>query len=132
MADALRLKLRRSDDFALNSYGPEVLRALDRLVGGEKNWDLTVGHGRARLGRTRARVERHEDGPDIIGLLIEQLPNYITAITGLVMLWFNRPRKRPKSTSITIEVGSLKIEGPLNRPGDAERAIAVLRSIARR
>ena len=131
MPDTLRFKLRRSDEFTLESYGPDVHRALDRLIGGKEKWDLTKDHGAARLGRTRARVERHEDGPEIIGLLIEQLPNYVTALSALVSLWFARPKKKPKSTAIRVEVGGLTIEGPLHNPRDVKRAVALLKSLAK-
>jgi hypothetical protein len=55
MPATLRLKLRRSDEFTLESYGPDVHRALDRLIGGRGD---TKGHGETRLGRTRAPVAR--------------------------------------------------------------------------
>jgi len=131
--ETLRIKFRRSDDYSLESYGEAVHRALDDLAGGKGKWDTTNSHGVAKLGRTKAQVERHEDGPEIVGLVLNHLPDYIGAITGLVALWWSRPRKKKKnSTSLSISVGEFKMDAPLDDPKAVRRAISVLRSFSRK
>src|SRR5262245_34552674 len=133
MADKIWIKLRRTDDYALESYGKDVLRALDKMAGGTDKWNVSQWHGVAPLGRSKARIERHEDGPEIANLVITQLPNYISAIAALVTLWWNRPRK-PKATDktgLSLKVGEFSLEAPLSDKATLNRAIAVLKSIAK-
>jgi hypothetical protein len=131
--EILRIKFRRSDDYSLESYGEAVHRAFDDLAGGKDKWDTTSSHGLAKLGRTKAEVERHEDGPEIVGLVLNHLPDYIGAITGLVALWWSRPRNKKKgSTSLSISVGEFKMDAPLDDPEAVRRAIYVLRSFSRK
>lgn len=128
---SLSIKFRRFDSFDLESYGPEVLSALDQMIGGADRWDLSVGHGAAKLGKSKAHVRRHEDGPEIIGLLIENLPAYLTALTGLIALWWSRPKKKKKdSTQIEINDGKLTINVPIGNDRDVKTAQDILAALS--
>jgi hypothetical protein len=87
----------------------------------------------ARLGRGKGRLERHEDGPEIVNLVITELPNYIAAITGLVTLWWSRPRKSKAKdkTGLSVRVGDFTIEAPLADKASVNRAIAVLKAVGK-
>jgi hypothetical protein len=72
--ESLRIKFRRSDNYSLETYGEAVHRALNDLAGGKDKWDTTSSHGVAKLGRTKAEVERHEDGPEIMDFFLTIFP----------------------------------------------------------
>ena len=133
MMGALNLSLKRNQSGTIDSYGSEFNSRLDQLVGGSTKWDTRTSHGVARLGRTKAKVERHETGPEILQLVTAQLPAYVSTICALIALWRSRPGSRKEApNTIKIDLDGHKYEAPLNSGKDVQRAQQVLRALAKK
>jgi hypothetical protein len=109
MTNQVNIKLFRDDPGSLESYGRPVLAALDSLVGGPDKWRQGRWHGEAKVLGTRVRVSRHEDGPELLGLLLTESPKIITAIAALAVAWC----KIKGTRRVKLQVGKHKYEGPI-------------------
>ncbi|MBK8504194.1 MAG: hypothetical protein IPL46_19495 [Saprospiraceae bacterium] len=75
---------------------------LIKLIGPNPKIKPTTSFPQARLKEGGGYLERHEDGPELIMTIIEQLPNYLTAVLALIAIWKNRQKQRGEKTHIEI------------------------------
>jgi hypothetical protein len=115
-----------------HSYGNEIDRILDELAG---PFDRTIEWPTGPVADTGVTVVLHEDGPTF-QLVFEQLPQFISAATGLFSAWvaWRSTRRRepggvePRRTA-RIEIGEHTYVGPATDPeqlADVVRAIAAM------
>lgn len=110
MAQRFRIKLQRDNPDSLETYGPKVLASLDKLVGGQDSWDMRQWHGIGKIVGTSITVERHEDGPEIIGMVLTAAPKVLTALAALAVAWC----KVKGTRRVKVQVGKHKYEGPID------------------
>jgi hypothetical protein len=110
-----------------HSYGDEIDRVLDELVGGD-GFDRSVQWPTREVPGTGITVTLHEDGP-MWQFLIEQLPVFITAATGAFTTWmaWRSAREERRSRSTRIEVRGHSYAGPITDP---EQLATVARTLA--
>lgn len=125
MSKTIRIKFFRSQADSIARYGRTFNARLDALVGGAGNWNLTPGHGRAKIVNSRAWVERFETGPEITDLLLPQVAPLISALASLITAWFaGRPRGSKESREIEITIGTNTYKG---RVRDAKQLRAIVK-----
>jgi hypothetical protein len=126
VANRISIKLFREDPGSLASYGPKVLSAMDELVGGEDAWDMTQWHGVAKIAGTRVRIERHEDGPEIIALTVAAVPKILGGLAALAVAWC----KVKGARRVKLQVGKHKYEGPIEGLVQFKATVRMLEKIA--
>ena len=123
-------------------YGEPFDSAADSLVGGAEKWssprDQQAANPRAIIPGTEMSIELHEDGPiiEFIVQQVNQIPNYVGAIAGVVSAWAAvralRQQALPKDdyhgkSGTVITVGDLRIESQRNLdPGEVERLLSAI------
>jgi len=109
MTSRITVKLYRNIPDSLESYGIDVLASLDKLVGGSSSWEMRRWHGVAKVTGTKFKVERHEDGPEIIGLALTAAPKILGALAALAVAWC----KVKGARRVKLQMGKHKYEGPI-------------------
>ena len=109
MVQKMTVKLFREVPGSLQSYGPDVLASLDALVGGSESWDMQRWHGVATIKSTRIKVERHEDGPELVALALTAAPKILGALAALAVAWC----KVKGARRVKLQIGKHKYEGPI-------------------
>ena len=123
----LDIKFYRSVPGDIASYGEEFNLALDQLVGGAQRWDTTSSHGIASISGTDVQVQRFETGPEIFALVVNQLPNYIPLLVGLINSWQkSRKKMTNEQRMVKLTVGDRTYEGPISGEDELKRIVAVL------
>lgn len=125
MAKRIGIKFFREDPGSLASYGPKVLSVLDELAG-KSTWDMTQWHGVAKIDGTRVRIERHEDGPEIIALALTAAPKILGGLAALAVAWC----KVKGARRVKLQIGKHKYEGPIEGLAQFKLTIRMLEKIA--
>ena len=128
---SIQVQLRRPFDREPSDhlYGEPFDSAADAIVGGAARWSsprtVQPGNPRAVIPGTSLSLELHEDGPliDFILQNLDQIPNYISAITSIVFAWIAaralRKQELPPNDyrgkgGTLIKVGDLRVESSRN------------------
>lgn len=125
------IKFYRDTPDDIKSYGPLVSKRLDALVGGPDRWDMSRHHGVAKVPGTTMRVERHEDGPELLNLVVTQLPNYVSALAAVASAWlaYRAQKKTKEQRTVKVRIGTHSYEGPVKNAGDLRKIVAVLKGV---
>lgn len=123
-------------------YGEPFDSVVDQVIGGGENWSspktLQSEQPNAVIPGTKICIELHEDGPtiDFVFQLIEEIPNYINAISGIVSAWIlvreHRKKALPKDDyhakgGTVIQIGDLRIESQRNLdPDELQRLLSAV------
>ena len=126
MAQKMTIKLFREVPDSLESYGRDVLVSLDTLVGGPDSWDMRRWHGVATIKGTRIKIERHEDGPEIIALVLTATPKILGALAALAVAWC----KVKGARRVKFQVGKHKYEGPIEGLAQFKTLVRALEKVA--
>ena len=125
------IKFHRTFPGDLKSYGPSVIKQLDQLAGGAGKWDMSQFHGIAKIPGTKIRIERHEDGPELVNFVVTQLPNYLSALGSLASAWIAyKALKAPKEQrTVKLRIGKNSFEGPIRNDRDLRNVVATLKGL---
>ena len=83
-ADRLNVKLFRDPAGDHGNYGPEVERALAAFVADARAFATLGTRSRVRLAKTRIVVERHEDGPAVLGIPLAEIATYASTLATMI------------------------------------------------
>jgi hypothetical protein len=142
----IRLRLHRPFDRNPDDhlYGEPFDTEVNKLVGGESNWSSPrkdrSQQPRATVQGQGISIELHEDGPLIEFLLqnIDQIPNYISAISGAISAWAATRALRRRDlakddfhteSGTIVEIGDLRFQS--KRDLKPEEVIEVTNSLAK-
>lgn len=121
------VRYKRSEPGDHGDYGKSFERAVEKLTDPNGRTTRSSGYPRTVLLGRAGYLERHEDGPELLITIIEQLPNYITAMAALITIWMNRPKKPKEKTRIEISGKGFEHSVDIDNPEDADLARKLLR-----
>ncbi len=128
---SISIKFWRSMPDSLESYGPVVIKRLDQLAGGAGKWNMSQYHGFVRIPGTKITIERHEDGPEILNLIVTQLPNYLTAFASIASAWFayKALKGSNEQRTVRLRIGKHSYDGPIKNARDLKRVVGMLKNL---
>jgi hypothetical protein len=126
MAHKMTVKMFREVPGSVESYGREVLASLDTLVGGPESWDMRRWHGVATIKGTRIKIERHEDGPELVALALSAAPKILGALAALAVAWC----KVKGARRVKFQIGKHKYEGPIEGLAQFKTVVRALEKVA--
>jgi hypothetical protein len=112
------------------SYGADIDTRLDSLLKNERARNALRQRLRARIPGTEIVVERHEDGPTVFGIPVNDLVNYAGVLATLASLWLQLLDRRQKTPSheVRLKIGSREYRGPIRGKAEFDRVVRFLRS----
>jgi len=115
----------------LESYGPVVINRLDQLAGGAGKWNMSQYHGFVRIPGTKITIERHEDGPEFLNVIVTQLPTYLSAIAGVASAWFayKALKGSNEQRTVRLRIGKHSYDGPIKNARDLKRVVGILKNL---
>jgi hypothetical protein len=115
-----------------HSYGDDIDRLVDELAGPDQPLDRSIDWPTATLPDSEVVMVLHEDGPTF-QLILEQLPAFVSAATGLFSAWVAWRSKKPTEAgqveprrTARIEIGGHRYEGPVRNVEDLEALVRTL------
>jgi hypothetical protein len=128
---SISIKFWRSKPDRLESYGPVVIKRLDKLAGGAGNWNMSKAHGFAPIPGTKITIVRHENGPEFHNLFVTQFPNWVSAIAAVASAWFAHKALKGSNEQRTVKlrIGKHSYDGPIKNARDLNRVVGILKNL---
>ena len=76
-------------------------------------------------------IERHEDGPEVLNMVLTQLPNYIDALANVAAAWcaYKGLWRAKEQRTVKLRSGKHTFEGPIKSSRDLRLIAATLKSL---
>jgi len=122
------LKFFRRPSGDHGDYGPSIENCVRSILKDEQAYSVLSKKARAKIPGTTVVVERHEDGPSILGIPLTDLSNYISTLATMAGLWVQLADQRFKQASheVRVKIGSAEYRGPVR---DARHLRQIVRAL---
>jgi hypothetical protein len=122
------LKFFRQPSGDHSDYGPSIENCVRSILKEERAYSVLSKKSRVKIPGTAIVVERHEDGPSILGIPLIDLANYISTVVTMAGLWLQLRDRRSKQSSheVRVKVGSAEYRGPVRNAQHLRQIVRAL------
>jgi len=123
------VKFFRSPPGDHSNYGAPIESCLRSLLKTEQAYAALSKRTRAKVPATKIVVERHEDGPSILGIPLIDLATYVSTLVTIAGLWIQVKDRRPQKPSheVHVRVGSREYRGPVRTKKQLRDIVSILK-----
>jgi hypothetical protein len=128
-SESVDLKFFRHPPGDHSDYGPSIENCVRSILKDERAYSVLSKKARAKIPGTAIVVERHEDGPSILGVPLIDLATYISTLVTMAGLWFQLRDRRSKQPSheVRVKVGSGEYRGPVRSARHLRQIVRALK-----
>jgi hypothetical protein len=112
-----------------SNYGSGIESCLRSLLKTERAYAALSTRTRAKVPATSIVVERHENGPEILGIPLPELAAYVSTLVAIASLWIQVKDRRPKKSSheVHVRIGSREYRGPIRTKKELRDIVSILK-----